>query len=101
MPTVDFNEMESGQSDIRNRILAPIFKKLGIIEQWGNGMQLIADELKDYPEIKFQWSHPGMAFRISFIKSQLKSEKNHTHENHEKRLQIITNDYERLRTIIP
>lgn len=71
LPTVDFNEMDSRQSDIRNRILAPIFKKLGIIEQWGNGLQLIANELKDYPEIKFQWSQPGMSFRISFIKSQL------------------------------
>jgi ATP-dependent DNA helicase RecG len=38
--------MEAGQSDIRNKILAPVFKKLGIIEQWGNGLQLISKELK-------------------------------------------------------
>jgi len=99
LPTVDFNEMDSGQSDIRNRILAPIFKKLGIIEQWGNGLQLIANELKDYPEIKFQWSQPGMSFRISFIKSQIKSEKTHVHEINEERLRTTANDYERLRTI--
>ena len=35
MPSVDFSDMESGQSDIRNKILAPVFKKMGIIEQWG------------------------------------------------------------------
>jgi len=27
-------------------VLAPVFKKLGIIEQWGNGLRLIAEELK-------------------------------------------------------
>jgi predicted HTH transcriptional regulator len=37
MPSVDFSNMESRQSDIRNKILAPVFKQLRIIEQWGNG----------------------------------------------------------------
>jgi len=68
LPTVDFDDMEAGQSDIRNKTLAPVFKKLGIIEQWGNGLQLVANELKKYPEIDFQWSEPGIAFRVSFIK---------------------------------
>ncbi len=68
LPTVDFDDMESGQSDIRNKILAPVFKKLGIIEQWGNGLQLIAKEMERYPEIELQWSEPGVAFRVSFIK---------------------------------
>jgi predicted HTH transcriptional regulator len=30
-----YSDMDSGQSDIRNKILAPVFKRLGIIEQWG------------------------------------------------------------------
>jgi predicted HTH transcriptional regulator len=42
--------------------LAPVFKKLGIIEQWGNGLRLIADELKKYPEILLTWQEPGIAF---------------------------------------
>ncbi len=88
LPTVDFNEMEAGQSDIRNKVLAPVFKKLGIIEQWGNGLQLIAEELRNYPEIELQWSEPGMAFRVSFIK-----------KNFNERKLSATNDYERLRTI--
>jgi predicted HTH transcriptional regulator len=45
MPLVDFNLMDAGQSNIRNKILAPIFKKLGIIEQWGNGLRIIAEKL--------------------------------------------------------
>jgi predicted HTH transcriptional regulator len=66
-PTIDFTDMLSGQSNIRNKILAPIFKRLGIIEQWGNGLKLIADELKKYPEIGFDWKEPGMSFRVIFF----------------------------------
>lgn len=66
MPSVDYSLTDSGQSDIRNKILAPVFKKLGIIEQWGNGLRLIADELKKYPEIKLSWKEPGIAFRVTF-----------------------------------
>ena len=66
MPTIDFSDMESGQSDIRNKILAPVFKKLRIIEQWGNGLKLIAEELQNYPEIGFEWKEPGMTFRVTF-----------------------------------
>ena len=70
MPTVDFSDMESGQSDIRNKILAPVFKKLGIIEQWGNGLKLIAEELQNYPEIDFDWREP---VRVSLcVKPSLK-----------------------------
>ncbi|NLO02619.1 MAG: ATP-dependent DNA helicase [Bacteroidales bacterium] len=66
MPSVDFSDMESGQSDIRNKALAPVFKKLGIIEQWGNGLRIIAEELQPYPEIAFSWNEPGIAFRVIF-----------------------------------
>jgi ATP-dependent DNA helicase RecG len=88
LPTVDFDDMEAGQSDIRNKTLAPVFKKLGIIEQWGNGLQLIAGELKNYPEIELQWNEPGMAFRVSFVK-----------KNFDGQLQTETDDYDRLRPI--
>lgn len=66
MPTVDYSDMDAGQSDIRNKTLAPVFKRLGIIEQWGNGLQLIADELKAYPEIELSWKEPGIGFRVTF-----------------------------------
>ena len=66
MPTVDFSDMDSGQSDIRNKILAPVFKRLGIIEQWGNGLRLIAREMQSYPEIELSWKEPGIAFRVTF-----------------------------------
>jgi predicted HTH transcriptional regulator len=75
MPSVDFSLMEVGQSEIRNKLIAATFKKLGIIEQWGSGLKIISDDLKNYPEIELEWSEPGIAFRVTFNK------KNYTPEN--------------------
>ncbi len=113
LPTVEFDKMEAGQSDIRNKTLAPVFKKLGIIEQWGNGLKLIYDELKNYPDIDFVWSEPGLAFRVSFIKKNFKPEQESKQEIQQKsqpittdydlkiseNLRKTTDDYGRLRTI--
>jgi predicted HTH transcriptional regulator len=41
---------------------------MGIIDQWGNGLKLIADELKEYPQIEFRWKEVGLSFQIQFIK---------------------------------
>ena len=76
--------MNAGQSDVGNKVLAPVFKRLGIIEQWGNELRLMTVDLPDYPEIKLSWNEPGMAFRVVFIKVnyqvqqklQLKSDQN-------------------------
>jgi len=86
MPSVDFNLMEAGQSEIRNKLIAGTFKKLGIIEQWGNGLKIISDDLKNYPEIELSWSEPGIAFRVTF------SKKRYTPEMSEKtREKILSN----------
>lgn len=74
LPSVDFNDMEAGQSDIRNKILAPVFKRLGIIEQWGNGLKIISAELQKYPEIGLDWKEPGIAFRVIFIKKNFRQQ---------------------------
>jgi len=73
-PTIDYNDMQAGQSSIRNKLLAPVFKRMGIIEQWGNGLRLIANELKKYPEIDLEWKEPGIAFRVTFIKKNYKQQ---------------------------
>jgi ATP-dependent DNA helicase RecG len=77
LPSIDYNELEARQSDIKNKIIAPVFKKMGIIDQWGNGLQLIADELKLYPEIELKWFERGIQFQIQFINKAFKNvEKN-------------------------
>jgi len=68
MSSIDFDDMESGQSEIRNKTLAPVFKKLGIIEKWGNGLKIMAKEMQDYPEISLEWKEPGLFFKIVFNK---------------------------------
>ena len=37
--TMPIGELGSGRSEIRNRVLAPIFKDLKLIEAWGTGIQ--------------------------------------------------------------
>lgn len=67
-PSIDYAAMESRQSDASNNVIAPVFKRLGIIDQWGNGLKLIADEMKEYPDIEFRWREVGLSFQVQFVK---------------------------------
>lgn len=67
-PSIDYSAMESRQSDARNKVIAPVFKRLGIIDQWGNGLKLIADEIREYPEIEMRWKEVGLSFQVQFVK---------------------------------
>ena len=82
--TIDLTNLTSGQSEIRNRTLAPIFKELKLIEQWGTGFQKLSDELKEYPEIELKFNEPGLSFQIQFIKRDYKP----TISNEEKRTKL-------------
>lgn len=73
-PSIDFQEMEARQSDIRNKVIAPVFKRMGVIDQWGNGLKIIANELKAYPEIEFKWFEKGLQFQVQFIKKNYQPE---------------------------
>lgn len=75
-PSIDFQEMDARQSDIRNKVIAPIFKHMGVIDQWGNGLKIISQELKVYPEIDFKWFEKGLQFQVQFIKKNYQSEDN-------------------------
>lgn len=75
LPSINFNELDARQSDIRNKVIAPVFKKLGIIDQWGNGLKLISDELIEYPEIDFKWKEIGMQFQVQFIKKDFRNQR--------------------------
>ena len=67
-PSIDYAAMESRQSDARNKLIAPIFKRMGMIDQWGNGLKLIAEELKAYPQIALQWKEVGLSFQVQFVR---------------------------------
>lgn len=73
LPSIDYNQMEARQSDIRNKIIAPVFKKMGLIDQWGNGLKLITDELNTYNNIELKWFERAMQFQVQFVNKDFKS----------------------------
>jgi ATP-dependent DNA helicase RecG len=71
---LSLEELGTGKSEIRNRVLAPIFKDMKLIEAWGSGIQKIKTELKDYPEIELVLKEAGYAFQVQFVKKQQKGQ---------------------------
>ncbi|MFO7606709.1 MAG: putative DNA binding domain-containing protein [Desulfurivibrionaceae bacterium] len=69
--TLPVEELGTGRSEIRNRVLAPIFKDLKLIEAWGSGIQKMRQELKNYPEIELVLQESGHSFQVQFIKKDL------------------------------
>lgn len=67
---IDLSILKSGQSEIRNKVLAPIFKELKLIEQWGTGFQKLYAELEDYPNLEVKINEPGLAFQIQLVKKE-------------------------------
>ena len=71
---LSFEDLGTGRSEIRNRVLAPIFKDMKFIEAWGSGIQKMKTELKDYPEIELVLQEAGHTFQVQFIKKGPKKE---------------------------
>ena len=57
-----------GQSEIRNVVLTPMFKRLGLIEQWGTGFKKNEDTPAEYPDIELRINEPGMGSQVQFVK---------------------------------
>ena len=68
LPSINPDKIEDNPSELRNRVLGPIFKDCGMIEQWGSGFKKILEMLKDYPEIELKFNEPSNSFQIQFIK---------------------------------
>ena len=54
--TLSPEELGTGRSEIRNRVLAPIFKDLKLIEAWGTGIQRMRSEMAAHREIELVFS---------------------------------------------
>lgn len=68
--TMPIEKLGTGRSEIRNRILAPIFKDLKLIEAWGTGIQKMLNEVRVYPEIELVLQETGHAFQVLFRKKE-------------------------------
>jgi ATP-dependent DNA helicase RecG len=70
LPGMTIEDMMEGVSKIRNRVIARVFKELGLIEQWGSGMLRIFKEAKDLKLPKPLIQEIGMKVRITIYLSQ-------------------------------
>lgn len=68
--TMPIEKLGSGRSEIRNRVLAPIFKKLKLIESWGTGIQRMKDEVSRYPDIDLEFRETEYSFQVCFLKKE-------------------------------
>ena len=73
--TLPIEDLGTGRSKIRNRVLAPIFKDLKLIESWGTGIQKMRNEVSKYPEIELVLHEVGHAFQVQFRKREVSTKK--------------------------
>jgi ATP-dependent DNA helicase RecG len=59
-------EFKAGVSKIRNRVIARVFRELGLIEEWGSGYKRVMEACRtdNYPEPT--WRELGVALRVLF-----------------------------------
>ncbi len=60
-------DINSGRSELRNRVLANLFKELGFIESWGSGIQKVR-KLCDEQEIGFEINEKGTFVEALFYR---------------------------------
>ncbi len=72
----------SGRTSSRNKVLTRVFKEMGLIEEWGTGLQRVIDRCRDMylPDPKFE--DLDTAFRVTvFRNNSVKSKENLTELN--------------------
>jgi ATP-dependent DNA helicase RecG len=84
----------TGRSEIRNRILAPIFKELGLIEAWGTGIRRMRNEVMEYPDINLELLETGNSFQVRFVKVSAQGEAHEAQdEAQEAQDELVNIDY--------
>jgi len=78
---IPLEKLGSGRSEIRNPILAPIFKDMGLIEAWGTGILKMQKEVSTNPDIELVFQEPGHAFQVQFKKTRIEQENDELRES--------------------
>ena len=63
-------EIICGKSKIRNKVIAEIFNKMDLIEQWGTGIQRIINRAKEYGLPKPEFMEIGETFRVNLYRKK-------------------------------
>lgn len=61
----------SGRSKIRNVCIAEVFSRMGIIEQWGTGLQRMIRGCREYGVQEPEFVDMGDAFRVIFYRTNI------------------------------
>lgn len=59
-------DLKSGVSRVRNRVIAKVFHELKLMEEWGSGYKRVVEECRknNYPEP--EWIEQGISIKVSF-----------------------------------
>jgi len=63
--TLSIDEISNGRSELRNRVVANLFKELQFIESWGSGIEKIRNSCDD-KGIKFELAENGLFVEAIF-----------------------------------
>ena len=64
----------SGRSKIRNVCIAEVFSRMGIIEQWGTGLQRMIRGCREYRVREPEFVDMGDAFRVIFYRTNIETD---------------------------
>lgn len=84
----------SGRSKIRNVCIAEVFSRMGIIEQWGTGLQRMIRGCREYGVREPEFIDMGDAFRVNFYRSNVKTGTENTEIVAETGIEIANTDIE-------
>ncbi len=65
LPGLTLDELRDGVSRVRNRVLARVFKELGLIEQWGTGVQRMISACTGAGLPEPEFAEVGFRFRVT------------------------------------
>jgi ATP-dependent DNA helicase RecG len=69
-PGLTVDDIRDGISKLRNRVIGRVFHELGLIEQWGSGIQRILSSCKDAGLVEPKFEEKGSGFRVTLYKDK-------------------------------
>lgn len=76
--TLTLEEALSGRSSIRNKLLASVCEKLGVVEGWGTGLKKIIDTCKELKIRPPEFLEIGDLLRVNFYRAKISDPNNDT-----------------------
>lgn len=65
LPGLTIDELRDGVSRVRNRVIARVFKELGLVEQWGTGIQRMITACQQAGLPAPEFAELGFRFRVT------------------------------------